>query len=121
MARTKTRTTKADAQAKRNAANAEKVHRKLGSMTVRELIDALEGYDDDTVVVITSDYGDHCHTEQALGVDEVEQVDLEENAYSDSGYAVADDDFRGPDPEDFDEPAPVSVVALRPRMSRGGW
>lgn len=119
MARTKGTTKKAAAKKVVKANRKPLPH----TMTVRELIEALEDFDDDTPVLLTSDYGDHCHTEQALGIDEVEQVEVEENAYSDSGFAVRDIDYRGPDrdEDDDEDEGPATVIALRPANRRGGW
>jgi hypothetical protein len=62
-------------------------------MTVAQLIEALQDMPEDAVVVFDSDYGDICHTEQALLVSRVEELDneterLETSAYSHSGIAV---------------------------------
>ena len=64
-----------------------------GGMTVAQLIEALEDMPEDAVVVFGSDYGDICHTEQALVVCKVEELDeaterLETSAYSHSGIAI---------------------------------
>lgn len=87
----------------------------LKSLTVRELIDELEMMPDDAVVVLTSDYGDHCHTEQALRIDSVEELTiLKRGAYSASGWVVNDEE-----PEEDDEPEDrptLQVVALRTPM-----
>ena len=64
-----------------------------GGMTVAQLIEALEDMPEDAVVVFGSDYGDICHTEQALIVGQVDEIDpcterLETSAYSHSGIAI---------------------------------
>ena len=47
--------------------NQTKIDRALArGMTVAQLIEALQDMPDDAVVVFGSDYGDICHTEQAL-------------------------------------------------------
>jgi hypothetical protein len=46
-------------------------------MTVLDLIEALQDLPEDAVVVFGSDYGDICHTEQALVVRRVEELDAE--------------------------------------------
>tara|TARA_Y100000034_G_scaffold133844_1_gene200604 strand:- start:961 stop:1215 length:255 start_codon:yes stop_codon:yes gene_type:complete len=74
-------------------------------MTVSDLIEELQNYDDDTPVVFASDYGDYCHTEQALTLDSIEEVtynDFDESAYSNSGVAVQFDANRTEDDEDDD-------------------
>ena len=62
-------------------------------MTVAQLIEALQDMPEDAVVVFGSDYGDICHTEQALVVGQVDEIDpsterLETSAYSHSGIAI---------------------------------
>lgn len=68
-------------------------------LTVGELRAALRDFDDDAHVVFASDYGDICHTTQALVVSEIEELVegeeyLEESAYSHSRVAIGrfDDD-----------------------------
>ena len=74
--------------------NQTKIDRALaGGLTVAQLIEALEDMPEDAVVVFGSDYGDICHTEQALVVTKVEELDdaterLEASAYSHSGIAI---------------------------------
>jgi hypothetical protein len=77
--------------------------RSIGSITVRELRQALfEVEDQDAMVVFTSDYGDIGHTQQVHPISgDVEEVALEESAYSRSGWAIrSDEDYD----EDRDEP-----------------
>lgn len=61
-------------------------------MNISKLIEELQGYasiyGDDVEVRIGSDYGDRCHTHQALHLKTVEMVSLEKTSYSDSGEAV---------------------------------
>lgn len=57
-------------------------------MTVRELIEALEREEQSSEVYFACDYGDRCHTMQALSVDKVDVRDLRESAYSASGKAL---------------------------------
>ena len=64
-----------------------------GGMAVAQLIEALEDMPEDAVVVFGSDYGDICHTEQALVVGRIDEIDpcterLETSAYSRSGIAI---------------------------------
>lgn len=61
------------------------------TMTREELEDALSGYDDDTLVVACCDYGDHCHTMQAISLNDVGEVFLNKSNYSSSGYAVVEE------------------------------
>lgn len=90
----------------------------LHTITLKELEQALaqarRDYGDeagDMLVCFTSSYGDRGRTEQAhslRGV--VDEVTLRESAYSDSGYAVADED------DDHDRPmADDSTTVLRIR------
>ena len=73
-------------------------HHKIGhSLTVKELRDELENFPDDAVVLIVSDYGDHCHTQQAQPIESIDELGcsevLEESAYSHSGIALREVDF----------------------------
>ena len=74
--------------------NQTKIDRALArGMTVAQLIEALQDMPEDAVAVFGSDYGDICHTEQALVVRRVEELDveterLETSAYSHSGIAI---------------------------------
>jgi len=64
----------------------------LRTITVGELIERLKGEDPDALVIFTADYGDRCHTAQALPIrGRVETVTIRESGYSSSGYAVVDD------------------------------
>jgi hypothetical protein len=62
---------------------------KLKSITVAELIEALQGEDPEAMVVFASNYGDYHKTQQVhfIGGD-LEEQPVEESAYSDSGYAI---------------------------------
>lgn len=69
----------------------------MTTCTLDELIAALqearEDHGGDKKVVFASNYGDRCRTQQAHGLrGRVEETALVESGYSDSGYAVADDD-----------------------------
>lgn len=65
----------------------------LRTITVRELIAILEGEDPDMPVVFTADYGDRGHTAQALPIKgSIDAEIFTESAYSNSGYALADND-----------------------------
>ena len=74
--------------------NQTKIDRALvRGMTVTQLIEALQDMPEAAIVVFGSDYGDICHTEQALVVSKVEELDdaterLEASAYSHSGIAI---------------------------------
>lgn len=77
------------------------------TITVEELIAVLENEDPQARVLFSSDYGDISHTEQAHRIyGQVEEVTLRDSAYSNSGYAVADD-------EDGDATEGTDVTFLR--------
>jgi len=96
------------------------------SLTLHDLISALEeirdnlifeGKDDDILVVSSSDYGDHCHTEQLVEISEVVINRPTKNAYSQSGWAFRyppKEFFEGSggeiDPEDFEDIEQVIVL-----------
>lgn len=65
-------------------------------MTVDELIEELrcvsEDGDGDKEVYFGCDYGDYCHTEQALPVKYIEIGKLKDSAYSHSRLAFTSDD-----------------------------
>lgn len=97
-------------------------HRALRSaMSVRELREQLEGYDDDAPVLFVCDYGDYCHTQQALPVGEIVETDA--SYFADSGYSKSglafheEEDEDDEDDEEDGEVAPVAapspVVILR--------
>lgn len=65
----------------------------LRTITVATLRRLLENEDDDALVVFTADYGDICHTPQALPLrGRIEEVTIEKSGYSHSGYAIVDAD-----------------------------
>jgi len=83
--------------------------RSIGTITVRELLDALEAEDPEALVVFASDYGDIGHTQQVHRVSgDVEEVTLEESAYSHSGWAI-----RREEDDDDDEDAGQRVLVIR--------
>jgi len=64
------------------------------ALTVEQLIEALQDQNPDSVVVFACDYGDHCHTKQALPVESVEKLydQIKESGYSQSGLAICEED-----------------------------
>lgn len=81
-----------------------KSHKKFeNAFTVKELIEELEQFDPDAVVLFASDYGDHGHTTQALPIESVDNLGyeqiIEKTAYSKSGLAIVEYD----DVEDEDD------------------
>lgn len=82
--------------------------RSFKTITVEQLIDLLEDEDPTALVVFAADYGDYHHTEQALPIrGEIEPVCIEKSAYSNSGFAIAEDDR---DAEDFVNEETVLVI-----------
>jgi hypothetical protein len=66
-------------------------------MTVADLIAELQDLDEDLPVLFVCDYGDHCHTSQALPVESLGVIGvshLYDSAYSQSGVALSDN-FNG--------------------------
>lgn len=101
--------------------DAKKVERILNrGLTVADLIEALQQQDPEARVVFACDYGDHCHTEQALPVSECDQLYddshfLDDSAYSQSGIAIREfdtDDETG-EPEIDVEAKHFNVVVLK--------
>lgn len=74
----------------------------LKTLTVRELREVLEDLDPEARIIFGSDYGDYCRTHQALPlVGNIEEVLVEETAYSHSGFAVAKQEPDEDDTEDY--------------------
>lgn len=66
---------------------------KLKTITVAKLIELLQDQDPDAKVVFSTNYGDYSRTEQALPLKgEIDTVCVEKSAYSNSGFAVAEND-----------------------------
>lgn len=64
---------------------------KFGSITKEALIAALEDLPDGAMVAFSSNYGDIHSTKQVHSIrGDIEPERLEESAYSDSGWAIAD-------------------------------
>lgn len=85
------------------------------SCTVRELIEALEEQSPDAIVAFSCDYGDYSQTEQVLPIDPecIEDTEIEESAYSDSGFAIAGE------PDEDEEPGErQSIIVLRVPVRR---
>ena len=62
-------------------------------MTVRDLVERLEQFDDDTLVHFAYDYGDHCHTEVAPAVESVEEELVYHSDYLNKDAVVEDEDM----------------------------
>lgn len=63
-------------------------------LDLKQAIDrAIDMYGEDKPVVFTADYGDRCHTMQALSISgDLEERSIRESGYSSSGYAVNEPD-----------------------------
>jgi hypothetical protein len=78
------------------------------TITKAELLEALEDLADDDQIAFASDYGDHCHTQQVHRLrGNINEHDLRESAYSDSGWALVEHD----DESDGDEPQRVFILS----------
>jgi hypothetical protein len=67
--------------------------RRFTSITAGELRDLLNDLDKDAIVVFASDYGDHIHTQQVHSISgDFKEEAIYESAYSDSGWAIQEDD-----------------------------
>lgn len=74
-------------------ANAHELHRYLErAMTVKDLREALEDFDDDTPVVFQYNYGDHWRTEVAERVENVDEGEIVWSAYHRSPKVVDGDE-----------------------------
>lgn len=83
-------------------------HQLSEAMTVAELIAELEDLPPDTKVLFACDYGDYCHTMQALPAKTFRRVPssaVEESGYSHSGFALTEG-YEHPD--EIDEPDFIS-------------
>lgn len=82
-------------------------------MLISELIQKLEKAKEsygDIQVMTSSDYGDHCHTEQLNHVAAVEPAIPQETAYSDTGLRFPDPDL---DEDIQEDPDREEVLVLR--------
>jgi hypothetical protein len=83
-------------------------------MTVAQLRQELERFDDDALVVFANDYGDRSHTMQIGGIETVSESKIRESAYSQSGFALPHEDEDGDDDDDSesesDDERPLYVV-----------
>lgn len=80
----------------------------MRTITKAELLEALEELNDDDKIIFTTDFGDHHHTPQALPLrGEVEEVRITKSAYSNSGFALEEEDD---DEEDCDERQTYFVI-----------
>jgi hypothetical protein len=89
------------------AENIERIQRRLSNtITVEELIAALQEQEPDARVAFSSDYGDHCHTQQIHSIQgQLTEEGVYTSAYSSSGLAVADDDR-----DNYDELPKVLII-----------
>lgn len=83
----------------------------MRTITKAELIEALEELEDDDKVIFSTCYGDYHRTQQALPLKgTVEEVRITKSAYSNSGFAVLDEDDIETDEEDDNEDAEIYHV-----------
>jgi hypothetical protein len=83
--------------------------RKFNTITKAELIEALEDLDDSDLIAFASNYGDHSRTMQVHCLrGDVELEHIEESAYSDSGFAVAEHE---PDEDEMDDTQEVWILS----------
>lgn len=74
----------------------EKWLNRSGAMTVGEMIEVLQQFDEDSLVLVVSDYGDISHTQQVQEVETVDELgerhpeELVQSGYSRSGIAVSE-------------------------------
>lgn len=78
------------------------------TITKAQLLDALADLPEGARLAFSSDYGDYTHTEQLHRLKgDVEEVQVRESGYSDSGYAVR----RERDGEDGEDAETVWVIS----------
>jgi hypothetical protein len=68
------------------------------ALTVGELITELQGYPEDAPVLFVTDYGDHCHTQQALPIEAIEEWPI--STIGTSGYSHSGIAFNEPDEDE---------------------
>jgi len=81
--------------------NRENTQRAIDSaMTAAELIEELKNLDPNTRVFFTCDYGDYCHTKQALPIRSLEEATTKQ--LSDTGYSQSRTAYNPFDEEDLE-------------------
>lgn len=76
----------------------------MRTITVAKLIELLQDQDPDAQVIFSTNYGDYHRTQQALPIKgDFEEVVIEKSAYSNSGFAIAEND-------DVEEYEPFLVI-----------
>lgn len=79
----------------------------IRTVTAAELIEALQMLPEDALVAFSSNYGDRCRTRQVHTLDgQIEEEELYETAYSDSGFAVV----KERDEEESEKETPAQKV-----------
>ncbi len=85
----------------------------LRTLTVKELIEALEDEDPEMPVVFVTDYNDIGHTQQVHAIDgNVDEEPIHESGYSVSGFAVPNHERERDDEDEPEDKAP-RVLVLR--------
>lgn len=77
---------------------------KMRTLTVAELLELLEGQDPEASVIFSTCYGDYHRTQQALPITgrDIRTVTICESGYSNSGFAIVEDEDEGYDGVDAD-------------------
>jgi hypothetical protein len=82
--------------------------KKLDTISVGELKEILENYDEDTPVAFACNYGDRCRTLQVINIRGDDSMEaIHETAYSESGFAVT---RNMGDCEDDEDPLEVLII-----------
>jgi len=77
----------------------------METITVSQLIELLQTQDPDAQVIFSTNYGDYARTEQALPIrGRFEEAMIEKSAYSNSGFAIAENDDDYADDAEIEQP-----------------
>ena len=85
----------------------------IRTTTVAQLKDLLDDYDDNDLVAFSSDYGDHCHTEQIHIIEgQADYQQVARSGYSASGWAVAEDDHDDDESQELEDYQPSTKILI---------
>lgn len=88
----------------------------LKTVTKAELLDLLDVFKPDDLIVFSFNYGDHSRTEAIDGITRATVRELDETAYSPSGFSVFEPDAQDGDRDEGeardDNGDPIRVVVL---------
>lgn len=88
-------------------------HGSLRTVTKAELIRLLETFDDNQLVAFSYNYGDHSSTQAIDGITQADRCEMDETAYSPSGFSVFEPDEDRDEGEARDDAGdPYTVVIL---------